>query len=107
VSHTFRSEVTDLIDRYKSGELALDELAQKFRTRQWPVTIRRPPPNSYLEMAARAQEDPDSDVPNSFGDVEAAFFRHDLTIEEFEILRTAVLEAARAEDQGERGLGLT
>jgi hypothetical protein len=53
-------------------------------------------------MAARAQEDPDTDVPDSFGDVEAAFFRHDLSIEEFRVLKAAVLEAARAEDRGER-----
>jgi hypothetical protein len=91
-----------LIESYRSGELTLNELAEKFRARRWPSTTRRPPPDSYLEMAARAQEDPDTDVPDSFGDVEAAFFRHDLSIEEFQVLKAAVLEAARAEDRGER-----
>lgn len=102
MSNTFRSEVSELIDSYKAGKLSLEELAQSFRTRRWPKTNRRPPPDSYLEMAARAQEDPDTDVPNSFADVEAAFFRRDLSIEEFEILKAAVLEAGQVEDRGER-----
>ena len=37
MSHTFRrSEVIDLIDRYRAGELTLDELAERFRSRRWP-----------------------------------------------------------------------
>jgi hypothetical protein len=50
-------------------------------------------------MAARAQQDPGSDVPDSFDDVEAAFFRHDLSAEEYERLRRAVTEALGTEDQ--------
>jgi hypothetical protein len=92
------SEVTDLIDSYKAGELTLDELAERFRGRRWPRTPPPLHPSSYLEMAARAQEDPSLDVPNSFDDVEAAFFRHDLSAEEYELLRRAVEEALKAED---------
>jgi hypothetical protein len=93
------SEVTDLIGRYRAGELTLDELAERFRSRRWPR--RSPPlrPSDYLEMAARAQEDPGSDVPGSFDDVEAAFFRHELSAEEYEFLRRAVAEAPGAEDR--------
>jgi predicted RNA polymerase sigma factor len=95
------SEVTDLIGRYKAGELTLEELAERFRSRRWPRTAPPLRPSSYLEMAARAQEDPGSDVPDSFDDVEAAFFRHELSAEEYELLRRAVAEAPRAEDQSE------
>ena len=94
------SEVTDLIDSYRAGELTLDELAERFRSRRWPRTPTPLRPSSYLEMAARAQEDPGSDVPDSFDDVEAAFFRHDLSAEEYERLRRAVAEALKSQDQG-------
>jgi hypothetical protein len=92
------SEVTDLIASYKAGDLTLDELAERFRSRRWP---RTPPPtrtSNYLQMAAGAQEDPGSDVPDSFDDVEAAFFRHDLSAEEYELLRRAATEAHPAEE---------
>jgi hypothetical protein len=93
------SEVTDLIARYKAGDLSLDEVAERFRTRQWPSTPSPPRPSSYLEMAAQAQEDPGSDVPGSFDDVEAAFFRHELSIEAYELLRRAAVEAMSAQQE--------
>jgi hypothetical protein len=93
------SEITDLIDSYRAGELTLNELAERFRSRRWPRASPPLRPSSYLEMAARAQQDPGSDVPDSFDDVEAAFFRHDLSAEEYERLRRAVTEALGTEDQ--------
>jgi len=92
------SEVTDLISSYKAGDLTLDELAQRFRTREWPDAMP-PPPSTYLEMAARAQEDPRPRVPNSYDDVTSAYARGDLTREEYDVLSDAVLEAARTEKQ--------
>jgi hypothetical protein len=101
VSHTFRrSEVTELMDRYKAGEVTLAELVQNFRTRRWPRT-EPPKPMTYQELAARTEQDPETDVPDSFDDVEAAFFRHDLSVEEYNTLRAAMVEALRAEDRGE------
>jgi len=47
---------------------------------------------------ARAQQDPGSDVPDSFDDVEAAFFRHELSAEQYDFLRRAVAEAPGAGD---------
>lgn len=84
------SEITDLIASYKAGELTLDELAEAFRSRRWPRSSAPHQPADYLEMAARAQEGPGSDVPDSFDEVEAAFFRHELSPEEYEFLRRAV-----------------
>jgi hypothetical protein len=92
------SDVTDLLASYKAGELTLDELAERFRNRGWPRAAPSPRSSSYLEMAAGAQEDPGSDVPDSFDDVEAAFFRHELSTEEYELLRRAVAEALDAEN---------
>jgi hypothetical protein len=92
------SEVTDLLASYKAGELTLDQLADRFRNRRWPRAAPSPRPSSYLAMAAEAQEDPSSDVPGSFDDVEAAFFRHELSTEEYELLRRAVAEALDTEN---------
>jgi hypothetical protein len=101
VSRTFhQGEVNELLSQYKSGELTLDELAQRFRTRRWPRN-KRPKPETYLEMAARAQEDPAPYVPGSWDDVAAAFFRHELSTDEYEVLSEAVAESKRAEDRGE------
>lgn len=95
------SDITDLIGQYKAGKLTLEQLAELFRTRRWPRTVPAPPV-SYLELAARAQEDPQPDVPGSYDDVTAAYARRQLTREEFDILSDAVLEAGRAEDRGKR-----
>ena len=92
------SEVTDLINSYKAGELTLDELADMFRARHWPRTLPPRRASSYLEMAAQAQDDPGSDVTGSFDDVEAAFFRHELSPQEYQRLRAAMAEALHAED---------
>jgi hypothetical protein len=101
VSRAFRSsEVAGLIQQYKVGELTLDELAERFRTRRWPHATRHPP-QTYLEMAARAQQDPDPYEPNSLDDVVAAYDSGELDREEFRVLKAAVLEAGQAEDRGE------
>ncbi len=92
------SEVTDLIASYKAGELTLEELARRFRSRNWPATMP-PPPSSYLDLAARAQEDPRPSVANSYDDVTAAYSRGELTREEYDVLSEAVLEARKAEDR--------
>jgi hypothetical protein len=95
------SEVTELIGRYKAGELTLEELAELFRARHWPRTVP-PPPSSYLEMAARAEEDPRPDVPGSYDDVTAAYARRELTREEYDVLSDAVMDAVHRADKGAR-----
>jgi hypothetical protein len=101
VSRGFHSsEVTGLIHQYKAGEMTLDQLAERFRTRRWLHTMQQPP-QTYLEMAARSQQDPDPYEPNSFDDVVAAYDSGELDRNEFRVLKAAVLEAGRAEDRGE------
>jgi hypothetical protein len=92
------SEVSDLIKALRDGTMTLDEVAQRFRERQWP-RHRRPPPASYLEMAARAQEDPEPYDPNSFDDVTAAYHRGELSEGQYDTLAEAMAESKRAEDQ--------
>jgi hypothetical protein len=92
------SEVTDLIRALREGTMTLDQVAQRFRERQWPRR-RRLRSASYEEMAARTLEDPEPYVPGSFDDVSAAFHRGDLSIDEYRVLSAAAAESKRAEDQ--------
>ena len=92
------SEVSDLVKALQEGTMTLDQVAQRFRERKWPRR-RRPPPATYLEMAARAQEDPEPYDPNSFDDVTAAYHRGELSDEQYDILAEAMAESKRAEDR--------
>src|SRR5690242_17370025 len=92
------SEVIDLIRALRERRMSLDEVAERFRNRDWPVTDP-PPPQSYLEMTERSLEDPRGDVPNSYDDVVAAYDRGDLSDTEFDVLSDAVADAIRAHPQ--------
>jgi hypothetical protein len=93
------SEVTELIIALRDGRMSLDEVARRFRDRSWPRR-RRPSPNSYLELAAAAEEDPEPYMPGSFDDVAAAHQLGQITDEEYAVLSQAVADSKRAEDQG-------
>jgi hypothetical protein len=92
------SEVTDLITALREGSMSLDEVVVRFRERSWPRT-KAPPPATYIEMAAAAQEDPEPYVPGSFDQVAAAYRRGVLTRAQYRLLAEAVAESFRAEDQ--------
>jgi hypothetical protein len=92
------SEVSSMIRALRDGTMTLDQVAQQFRERKWPRR-RWNPPASYLEMAARAQEDPEPHVPGSFDAVIDAYDRGDLSRDEYRVLSEAVAESKRAEDR--------
>jgi hypothetical protein len=92
------SDVSKMISALRDGTMTLDEVAQQFRERKWPRRKWKPPA-SYLEMAARAQEDPEPYVPGSFDDVTGAYDRGDLSRDEYRVLSEAVAESKRAEDE--------
>jgi hypothetical protein len=92
------SEVSDLIRALRDGTTTLDQVAQQFRERKWPRR-RWNPPASYLEMAARAQQDPQPHVPGSFDDITDAYDRGDLSRDEYRVLSEAVAESKRDEDR--------
>jgi hypothetical protein len=89
-------EVQHLIGALRSGELTLDEVAARFKARRWPDTAVTEP-QSYLELAAAAQRDPEPDVPGSFDEVTAAYDRGEITREQYRTLAHAVAEAINAE----------
>jgi hypothetical protein len=92
------NEVNELIESLRNGSMSLDEVAQRFRERSWPRR-RTPPPASYLELAAAAQEDPEPYLSGSFDDVAAAHQEGRISDHEYEILSEAVAESKRAEDR--------
>lgn len=92
------SEVSDLIKALRDGTMTLDQVAQRFRECKWPRR-RWTSPTSYLEMAARAQEDPGPRIPGSFDDVTDAYDRGELSRGEYRVLSEAVAESKRREDR--------
>lgn len=92
------SEIDDLIQSLRDGSMSLAELAQRFRERSWPRR-KAPPPTSYLELAAAAQEDPALYIPGSFDDVAAAHQDGRISDDEYEVLSEAVAESKRAENR--------
>ena len=92
------SEVTDLLDALRDGTASLDEVAQRFRSRSWPRRAT-PAPTTYLELAARAQEDPEADVPGSFDEVTAALYRGEISDDDYEVLAQAMAASKRDEDR--------
>ena len=91
------SEVVELIAALRNGTMNLDQVAERFRKRSW---TRRSPKGaeSYLDLAATAEFDPDPYLEGSFDDVAAAFHRGDLSDDEYEVLAQAMAESMRAED---------
>jgi hypothetical protein len=89
------SEVAELIDGLRAGQLTLGEVAQRFRERAWPEKASRGP-QPQEDLDARALADPDPYVPGSFEDVLVAFDRHDLTMDEYEVLAQAAAEGMKA-----------
>jgi hypothetical protein len=92
------TDVTDLIEALQDGTMSLDQVAERFRQRSWPRRAASPP-DSYLERAGAAQEDPDNYLPGSFDDIVAAHQEGRITDEEYTVLSEAVAESKRAEDQ--------
>ena len=82
------SEVTEMIDAYRSGELTLDELTQRFHDRVWPSP--RPPAQSVDELYKRELEDPDPPVEGSFDEVVNAYHAGQITGAEYKALARAV-----------------
>ena len=92
------TEVSELLAAFRAKEIDLDDLANRFRRRSWPIA-RRPAPADYAEMAE--QQDPEPDVPGSFDEVTAAYDRGELTRDQYRTLAHAVADAINAEARRE------
>jgi hypothetical protein len=96
------SDVAECIASLRAGWLSLDEVAERFRQRNWPPA-RRPVPTSHGEMAQ--QQDVEPDIPGSFDEVTAAYDRGDLTSHEYRVLSDAVAAAINAAALADRDEG--
>jgi hypothetical protein len=99
------NEVTNLLSALRSGSVSLDDVAKRFRARNWVKhSDPDPDPESYMALAAAAQLDPRTDVPGSFDEVTAAYDRGELTSEQYRVLSDAVADSINAEYEArERG----
>jgi hypothetical protein len=93
-----QSNISIWIAELNNGTMDLGQVVQQFREYAWPRTGRNDP-QTYLEMAANAQQDPEPDVPGSFDDVVAAYDRGELTREQYRTLAEAAAESMREEDR--------
>ena len=90
-------EVTTMIRAYLAGEMTLDVLAGRFRSRRWPAVPPVTPPG--MEDAAAAIDDPEPYVPASFDDVVRAYDLGWITDPDYEALAAAAATSIR----GRRG----
>jgi hypothetical protein len=96
------TEVANLLIALREGSMTIDQVAQRFRQRVWPQT-RGPEPQTYLELASAAEQDPEPDVPGSFEEVAAAYRRGELSRTDYRILAKAAADTFRADDQHRAG----
>ena len=83
-----------MIRSYLAGEMTLDALCRKFRTRRWPAVPPVTPPG--MEEAAAAIDDPEPYVPGSFDDVVRAYDRGWITDPDYEALAAPPRRASGA-----------
>jgi hypothetical protein len=90
------SDVTDMIAAYGRGELTLDELAQRFRDRNWPP--RRMSSSGLQEAYKQETEDPGPIAEGSFDEVASAYLQGEISTDEYEILARAVGDAGPSQE---------
>jgi hypothetical protein len=98
------SDVTDLLDRLVAGTVSLDEVAEVFRSRNWPDT---PVPRSrtLADVETRALDDPEEPPEGAFIEVASYHQRHLIDLETYSVLAHAAAEAIglRSPERGPRG----
>jgi hypothetical protein len=86
------SEVTELLAELHNGSMSLEEVAERFRQRQWP-NRRVASPTNAREAFAAEEQDPEPFLEGSFDEVYVAYMRHELTKEQYAALANAVAES--------------
>lgn len=84
------SDIIEGIVALRAGRVSLNELAGRFRQRDW-IIARREPPDTRAERAARY--DPPPDVPGSVDEVTGAYNDGMLSQEEYDVLCAAIADA--------------
>jgi predicted DsbA family dithiol-disulfide isomerase len=88
------SEIADLLARLRAGSMSLEEVATRFRDRQWPARGAAPSGDAHEAFAAE-ERDPEPLLEDSFEEVHAAYMRHELTKDQYAVLAKAAAEAGQ------------
>lgn len=86
------SEVTELLAELRNGSMSLEDVAERFRQRQWP-SRQVASPTDAREAFAAEEQDPEPFLEGSFDEVAVAYIRHELTKEQYAVLANAVAES--------------
>lgn len=89
------SDVSDQLDRLAEGTATLEQVADVFRERVWPLAPR-PETVEYTDLARRDLADPDAAPEGSFLEVAAAWSAGKLNDDQFKVLSEAAAEAMKA-----------
>jgi hypothetical protein len=88
------SEITDLLAQLRAGPISLEEVAARFRHRQWPTRDTASSRNAGEAFAAE-ERDPEPLLEGSFEEVHAAYMRHELTKDQYAVLANAAAKAGQ------------
>jgi hypothetical protein len=89
------SDVTKMLDELIAGQKTVEEVAEDFRGRDWPVPT--PTGSRTLEdVETRALDDPPVEPEGSFAEVATYFYRHKIDLATYTTLATAAAEAMDA-----------
>jgi hypothetical protein len=88
------SEISELLAELRNGSMDLEEVAVRFRERQWPTRDSASPRDGRDAFAAE-ECDPEPLLEGSFEEVHAAYMRHELTKDQYAVLAKAAAEAGQ------------
>ncbi|MFE3741143.1 hypothetical protein [Streptomyces sp. NPDC059134] len=80
------SEVTDLLTALRTGDMTVEQVAERFRRLAWRHPARPDGPTPA---------DPEPPLPDSFEEVVMAYSRHELTDTQYEALLLAATTRAQ------------
>lgn len=95
------NEVLEMLDALAEGRMGLEEVAQLFRQHKWAYRKQRKDESYPDWIGEQLNDSSDLHLPGSFDDVSAALHRNQITIEQYDTLREAALEAIRAQIEAE------
>jgi hypothetical protein len=94
------NEVIELLNALHEGTLSVNQVAERFRARSWPVhSVTRA--RTHLDLAEENLRDPEPYIPGSYDDVVSAYDRGRLTDAQYAVLAEAIAESIRAHGKGD------
>jgi hypothetical protein len=89
-------EVSDALQQLHPGERTVEDVAEFFRTRYWPMGTE-PAPSNFKDAARAEQHDVDQPAAGSFAEVAFAYSAGVITFDQYAVLAKAAAEAIKAQ----------